>query len=131
MNPKEQHELYEKARTRVIQKKYVYYHFVIFLIGSVFLIVLNTVFNVGESWGEWFKYAVALWLFIWLFHFFKIFVTNKFFNKEWEQSETEKLIAKHTKKVEKLEKEFLKNNDITSQKKSESPDTIEKKNPID
>ena len=93
---KEQIEIYEKARKRVKQKKRLYYHFIIFLIGSVFLIVLNTIFNVGsEAYGEWFKYAVAGWLLIWVFHFINVFITNKFFGKEWERIETEKLIKKH------------------------------------
>jgi len=108
MDSKEQVALYEKARKRAVAKKYVYYHFVIFLIGSVFLIVLNTMFNVGASLGDWFKYAVAGWLFIWIFHFINVFVTHKFFGKEWVQTETEKLMVKHQKKVVQLEKELIK-----------------------
>ncbi|MDY7396275.1 dihydrofolate reductase [Aureibaculum sp. 2210JD6-5] len=112
---KEQHELYEKARKRVKQKKRLYYHFIIFLIGSLFLIVLNTFFNVGqEKYGEWFKYAVALWLLIWIFHFINVFITNKFFGKEWERIETEKLIKKHNMKSEKLEKKIIKSGVLTS-----------------
>ena len=87
MELKEQHEVYEKARKRILQKKRLYYHFVIFLIGSVFLIVLNTFFKVGEQFGEWFKYAVAIWFFVWLIHFVNVFITNRFFGKDWELSE--------------------------------------------
>jgi hypothetical protein len=110
---KEQHEVYEKARKRVQQKKRLYYHFVIFLIGSVFLIVLNTFFKVGEQFGEWFKYAVALWFFVWLIHFVNVFITNRFFGKDWELSQTEKLIAKHQKKLDKLETNLIKKGLIT------------------
>jgi len=110
---KEQHEVYEKARKRVQQKKRLYYHFVIFLIGSVFLIVLNTFLKVGEQFGEWFKYAVALWFFVWLIHFFNVFITNRFFGKDWELSQTEKLIAKHQKKLDKLETNLIKKGIIT------------------
>ena len=42
----EQHELYENARKRINQKKRLYQHFVVFLIGSVFLIILNKFLNV-------------------------------------------------------------------------------------
>lgn len=105
---KEQIELYEKARKRVKQKKRLYYHFIIFLIGSVFLIVLNTIFHVGSEYGEWFKYAVAAWLLIWIFHFINVFVTNKFFGKAWEKEQTEKLMNKHELKKEKLEKKLAK-----------------------
>lgn len=113
MEIKEQHEVYEKARKRVQQKKRLYYHFVIFLIGSVFLIVLNTFLKVGEQFGEWFKYAVALWFFVWLIHFFNVFITNRFFGKDWELSQTEKLIAKHQKKLDKLETNLIKKGIIT------------------
>ena len=37
----EQHELYENARYRIKQKKRLYFHFIVFLVGSVFLIILN------------------------------------------------------------------------------------------
>ncbi len=113
MEAKEQHEVYEKARKRVKQKKRLYYHFLLFLVGSVFLIVLNIVFNVGQQFGEWFKYAVAAWLFIWILHFVNVFITNRFFGKDWERIETEKLITKHSKKIEQLEKNLIKNKVIT------------------
>ena len=114
---KEQHEVYEKARKRVKQKKRLYYHFIVFLIGSLFLIVLNTLFKVGNEYGEWFKYAVVGWLLIWIFHFVNVFVTNKFFGKEWERIETEKLIDKHEMKSDKLERDLIKKGVITSNDK--------------
>lgn len=128
MESKDQHETYEKARKRVQQKKRLYYHFVLFLVGSVFLIVLNLFFKVGEQFGEWFKYAVALWFFLWLLHFFNVFITKRFFDKDWERIQTEKLIAKHEKRLEKLEKGLVKKGRITpeqplpdSEKKSLDP----------
>ena len=115
---KEQIEIYEKSKKRIKQKKRLYYHFIVFLIGSLFLIVLNTFFKVGqEKYGEWFKYAVALWLLIWIFHFINVFITNKFFGKEWERVETEKLIKKYKAKTEKLEKKLIKTGIINPQAK--------------
>lgn len=113
MESSEQHEIYEKARKRVKQKKRLYYHFLLFLVGSVFLIVLNLIFKVGEQFGEWFKYAVAAWLFIWILHFVNVFITNRFFGKDWERIETEKLIAKHSIKQDKLETNLIKTGVIT------------------
>ncbi len=113
MESKEQHEIYEKARKRVKQKKRLYYHFVLFLIGSVFLIVLNIIFKVGHQFGEWFKYAIALWVVIWIFHFINVFVTHRFFGKDWERKETEKLIEKHLDKSEDLERKLIKKGVIT------------------
>ncbi|NNC70877.1 MAG: 2TM domain-containing protein [Flavobacteriaceae bacterium] len=113
MESKDQHEIYEKARKRTQQKKRLYYHFILFLIGSVFLIVLNLFFKVGEQFGDWFKYAIALWFFLWLLHFVNVFITKRFFNKEWERIQTEKLINKHNKKLENLEKGLVKKGVIT------------------
>jgi hypothetical protein len=113
LDSKEQHEQYEKARKRVKQKKRLYYHFVLFLIGSVFLIVLNIFLNVGEQFGEWFKYVVALWFFVWVLHFVNVFITNRFFGKDWERTETEKLLKKYHVNVEKLEKNLIKKGIIT------------------
>lgn len=114
MESTEQHEVYEKARKRIKQKKRLYFHFLLFLVGSVFLIVLNIIFKVGEQrFGEWFKYAIASWLFLWILHFVNVFITNRFFGSEWERIETEKLIAKHTKKVAHLEKDLIKTGFIT------------------
>ena len=124
METKEQHEVYEKARKRIKQKKRLYYHFLLFLVGSVFLIVLNVVFNVGQQFGEWFKYAVAAWLFLWILHFVNVSITNRFFGKDWERIETEKLISKHSKKIEKLEKNLIKNKIITPY--DELPDSEKK-----
>jgi len=109
LESKDQHELYEQARKRVKQKKYLYYHFVLFLIGSVFFIILNTVLNIGEQqFGDWFKYAVLLWFFIWILHFVNVIIIKRFFGEDWERIETEKLIAKHHKKSENLENILIK-----------------------
>lgn len=123
---KEQIEVYEKARKRIKQKKRLYYHFIVFLIGSVFLIVLNTIFNVGSEYGEWFQYAIAAWLLIWVFHFVNVFVTNRFFGKEWERIATEKLIKKHEIKTKKLEKKLIKTGIIS---KKLTPVTTEPSTP--
>ena len=37
----EQHELLENAQKRIKQKKRLYIHFVVFLIGAIFLIIAN------------------------------------------------------------------------------------------
>ena len=105
----EQHELYENARKRVKQKKRLYFHFVIFLIGSVFLIVLNKFLKIGETFIEdWFVWAIILWLFFLVLHFINIFITNRFMGKEWERKQIDKLILKQELKIAKLEKEITK-----------------------
>ena len=103
----DQHELYENARNRIKQKKRLYLHFVVFLVGSIFLIVLNKVLKVGETFIEnWFVWAIVLWLFIWALHFINVFVTKKFMGKDWERKQTEKLVLKQEVRIAKLEKKI-------------------------
>ena len=101
----EQHELLENAQQRIKQKKRLYYHFVIFLIGSVFLIIINKLLKYGESY-DWFVWAITFWAFLFVIHVFNVFVTNKFMGKDWERTQREKLIAKQKKRIAQLEKEI-------------------------
>ena len=101
----EQHELYENARNRIKQKKRLYYHFIVFLVGSVFLIVLNKFLNIWEQF-DWFVWAILIWFFLFILHVINVHVTNKFMNKEWERKQTEKLVLKQELKIAKLEKEI-------------------------
>ena len=74
--------LFENAQGRVKQKKGLYFHFVIFLIGAVFLILANTVLGIGKDFKifglDWFVIAITAWLFLFLYHAFNVFITNKF-----------------------------------------------------
>lgn len=101
----EQFELYENAKKRIKQKKRLYFHFIIFLIGSVFLIVLNKLLKIGEPY-DWFVWAIIGWFFLFIIHFVNVFVTNRFMGKEWEQKQVQKLVLKQEKRIEKLEKEL-------------------------
>jgi dihydrofolate reductase len=103
----EQHELYENARKRTKQKKRLYLHFVIFIVGSLFLFVLNSVFAVGKDYVEsWFVWAILLWFFFWILHFVNVFVTKRLMGKEWERKHTEKLVAKQEKRIEEIKKKL-------------------------
>ncbi|RIA10730.1 dihydrofolate reductase [Flavobacteriaceae bacterium MAR_2010_72] len=105
---KEQLELITTAQKRVKQKKRLYIHFVIFLIGAVFLIILNTVLGVGKEvtlFGkEWFVYAIFIWLALFIYHVFNVFITQKFLGKQWEQNQLDKLVAKQKARIEELQK---------------------------
>jgi len=101
------HEIYEKARRRTKQKKRLYFHFVLFLIGSVFFVILNKFIKFRPEL-DWYVWAIFTWLFFLIIHSINVFVTNRFFGTEWERSETEKLIEKHHIKVDKLEKKLEK-----------------------
>ncbi len=102
------HEIYEKARRRTKQKKRLYFHFVLFLIGSVFFVIFNK-FIKFHSELDWYVWVIFAWLFFLIIHFVNVFVRNRFFGTEWERNETEKLIEKHQAKLDKLEKKLEKN----------------------
>ncbi|MFC4096552.1 2TM domain-containing protein [Euzebyella saccharophila] len=101
----EQHELLENAQTRIKQKKRLYVHFVIFLIGSVFLVFINKILNYWETY-DWFIWAITFWGFIFAIHVFNVFVTQKFMGKEWERQQREKLVAKQKRRIAELQKEI-------------------------
>jgi len=101
------HEQYEKARQRTFQKKRLYFHFILFLIGSVFFILLNKVFHFQEEL-DWYVWAIFAWLFFLAIHTINVFVMKRFFGKEWERLQTEKLIQKHQEKSDKLEQKLEK-----------------------
>lgn len=105
---KEQFELYENAKRRIKQKKRLYTHFIVFLVGSVFFIVLNKLLKVGEPL-DWFVWAIIGWFFLFIFHFINVFITHKFMGKEWVDKQTEKLVLKQEAKIAQLEKEIANN----------------------
>lgn len=117
---KEQHELYENARKRSIQKKRLYYHFIVFIVGAIFLILLNKILKVGETVVEnWFVWAITLWFFFFVLHFINVFVTNRFMGKEWERIQTEKLIQKQELRIAQLEKEMANEAKLKAEKAQE------------
>lgn len=100
----EQHELLENAQKRVRQKKRLYTHFVIFLVGSVFLVLINKILNYGQEYN-WFVWAITFWGFLFVLHVFNVFITNKFMDQDWERSQREKLVEKQKQRISKLQKE--------------------------
>ena len=101
----EQHELLENAHARIRQKKRLYVHFTIFMIGSVFLIFVNKILNYGDTY-DWFIWAITFWAFLFVVHAFNVFVTQKFMGQDWERNQREKLVAKQRKRIAELQKEI-------------------------
>ena len=103
----EQHELYENARSRVKQNKRLYYHFVVFLVGSLLLYVANKLLNFGEDIIEnWYLWAILIWFIFLILHSIDVFITKKFMGKDWERRQTEKLVDKQERKIEKIAKKL-------------------------
>ncbi len=108
----EQLALIKAAEKRIKQKKRLYIHFVLFLIGAVFLIVANTILGIGKEFKiaglEWFVFAIGIWLFFFIYHFITVFITHSFMGKAWEDQQREALVAKQQKRIEQLKQDYLK-----------------------
>ena len=126
-------ELIQNAQQRVKQKKRLYVHFVIFLIGSIFLILANLGLGIGKDVKlfviDWFVFAILIWLFLFLYHVFNVFVTHKFMGKNWEQKQLDILIAKQQQRIDKLKEKFVKEETLRAQSEvyNETKDIPKKK----
>ena len=118
----EQREQYEYARKRVKQKKRLMQHFIVFLAGSVLLIIINPILGIGNGFfiKNWFAWAILIWALLFLIHLFNVFILNSFMGAAWEDRQIEKLKAKQQSKIDALylevEKEIT-----TSQLKKNDP----------
>ena len=101
----EQHELLENAQKRIKQKKRLFSHLVIFLIGSVFLVLINKILKYGASY-DWFVWGITIWAFLFVLHAFNVFVTQKFMGQDWERKQREILVAKQKKRIGEIQKEI-------------------------
>src|SRR6478735_10564264 len=99
---KEFHEQYEYARKRIKQKKRLYYHFVFFMLSSIFLIASSYFPNIGIN-IHWCIWGITLWLFFFVLHFIKVFITDRFMNKNWERDQIERLVSLQQKKIAQIE----------------------------
>lgn len=106
MEPSQQ-ELYDYARKRVRQKKRVYFHFVLFFVGSIFLYIVNKVLRI-DPYYDWYLWVITGWGFLFVLHFIKVFVTESFINKRWEQEQIEKLVARQQRRIDQLAKKVEK-----------------------
>jgi cell division protein FtsW (lipid II flippase) len=98
---KELHEQYEYARRRIKQKKRLYYHFVLFVLGSLLLFVAHNFLD-STVVTDWYLWIITIWLFLFILHFIKIFITDRFMNKDWEREQIDRLVALQKKKVDQL-----------------------------
>ena len=127
LSMQEQHELYENARKRVKQKKRLYFHFIVFVLGSIILYVLNELLGYGEQIiDDWFIIAIIIWSFLFAMHLINVFVTNRFMGKEWERKHTEKLVAMQEKRIKKIAEQLDK--EVVIQQESDEYNERSKKN---
>lgn len=109
-NPSEDREQFLYAQDRIRQKKRLNQHFIFFLIGSAFIIILDQVMEVGQDVlpQNWYVWAILIWTFFFLIHAFNVFFTNRFMGKKWENEQLDKLKAKQQKRIDELHKQVEK-----------------------
>lgn len=115
---KEQHEQLEYAHKRIKQKKNLYVHFVLFLVGSIFLVLINKILKYGEEYN-WFIWAITFWAFLFVVHLVNVFVTQKFMGLDWERKQREKLVEKQRQRIRELQKEIETDFPMTNYKKKD------------
>ena len=102
---REQHEQYEYGRKKKKKKKGLYYHFVLLILGGIFLFLANhfVVFGITFNWAIW---VITFWAFLFILHFIKVYITDRFMNKNWEREQIDKLVAKQQQKIEQLQNQI-------------------------
>ena len=100
-----QHEQYEYARQRLVQKKRLYYHFVFFVLLCIFSIIINKLLGVYPE-THWFMWVITILSFLFVLHFIRVFITDSFMNKNWEREQINRLMAIQEKKLEQLQNEI-------------------------
>lgn len=117
----EQREQYDYARRRVLQKKRLMQHFIVFLAGSILLIIINPVLGIGQDFiiKDWFVWAILIWALLFLIHLLNVFIMHRFMDKEWEDRQLEKLKARQEARIAELESQIEKEYPLP--KKNEPP----------
>lgn len=105
-----QKELFEHAQARVNEKKGLYRHFILFLVGCIFMIVFNLVLNFGAEIKifelDWFVIGVLIWTFFILVHFLRVVLFSKFMGKAWRDKQMKYLVEKQKSKIAKMEQKL-------------------------
>lgn len=114
----EQHEKYEYARKRIKQKKRLYFHFILFLTGSLFLFLIDKIYDV-KPFEDWYLWGVTIWFFLFILHFIKVYITDRFMNKNWERNQIDRLIALQEKRIGQLKSKLEKENPLFKETQEE------------
>lgn len=101
----EDHIQLEYAQKRIRQKKFLYTHFVVYLIGCIFLFVANKILKYGEDY-DWSIWVILFWGFLLAIHTYNVFVTQRFMGTEWERKQREILIARQRERIAQIQKEI-------------------------
>ena len=112
----DQFQLFEYGQKRIKQKKRLYFHFIIFLLVSLFSFIINKLLDVGNPYN-WYIWVIVIWSFFFIFHVINVFITESFMNKHWEKNQMEKLINLQKKQIKKIERHLEEKEEDTNKTK--------------
>ncbi|WP_317043044.1 dihydrofolate reductase [Nonlabens tegetincola] len=102
-----QKELIENAQRRIKEKRGLFTHFVVFLVGAIGLIIISQVLMQSEPIKflgvEWWIWVLFVWLLLLIYHAFKVFITNRLLGPEWEKKQYNRLVQKQQERIAQLE----------------------------
>lgn len=100
----EQHAQLEYAQHRIRQKKRLFNHFVVFVVGAVFLIAINKVLKYRAEYN-WYLWVLGGWAFLLAVHLINVYVTQRFMGPSWEREQRDRLLRLQQERIRKLEAE--------------------------
>lgn len=111
----EQRELFENAQRRIKEKRGLFTHLIVFVVGAIGLVIISQLLMKGEPPVflnvQWWVWVLFVWLLLFIYHAFKVFVTNRLLGPEWEKKQYAKLVNKQKERISAIEaqvgKEYL------------------------
>ncbi|MEO9552691.1 MULTISPECIES: dihydrofolate reductase [Nonlabens] len=120
-----QKEMIENAQRRIKEKRGLFTHFVVFLVGAVGLIIISQVLMQQEPLRilnvEWWVWVLFVWLLILIYHAFKVFITNRLLGPGWEKRQYERLVQKQKDRIAQIEEKVTKSNPLPETKIINTP----------
>lgn len=101
-----QKEMIENAQRRIKEKRGLFTHFIVFLVGAVGLIIISQILMQQETspiFGvEWWIWVLFVWLLFLIYHTFKVFITNRLLGPGWEKKQYDRLVEKQQDRIAQL-----------------------------
>ncbi len=105
-----QKEIFEHAQDRIKEKKNLYTHFLFYLVGCVFFIILNVLLDFGSEFKpfglDWFVYAILVWSFFMMIHTCRVLLFSNFMGKAWKAKQMTYLVEKQQVKIAEMQQKL-------------------------
>jgi len=102
-----QKEMFENAQKRIKEKRGLFTHLVVFLVGAIGLIIISQVMMQVDPMLildiEWWIWVLFIWLLFLIYHTFKVFITNRLLGPGWEKKQYNRLVQKQQERIAELE----------------------------